>query len=66
MPTFRENIEKSDFSKIKAWLVNKIHKHVRRYDSLDSMLEDQVGEKLNLIKYSIDYLTKKYSDIYKL
>ena len=65
LPTFREDIENGDFSKIKAWLVNKVHKHGRRYDSLDSMLEDQVGEKLNP-KYFIDYLTKKYSDIYKL
>jgi len=58
-------IEKGDFQPIKDWLNIKIHKHGRRYKSLDSMLDDQLGEPLNP-KYFIDYLTNKYTDLYKL
>jgi len=65
LPTFRSDIEKGDFAKIKAWLVKKVHSHGRRYASLDAMLEDQLGEKLNP-KYFIDYLTNKYSELYQL
>jgi carboxypeptidase Taq len=65
LPTFRSDIEKGDFAKIKAWLVEKVHSHGRRYESLDAMLEDQLGEKLNP-KYFIDYLTSKYSELYQL
>ena len=59
------NIESGDFEPIKAWLKEKVHKHGKRYESLDSMLKDQLGEELNP-KYFIDYLTTKYSDLYKL
>ncbi len=65
LPTFREDIENGEFGKIKEWLVKKIHSHGRRYTSLDAMLEDQVGEPLNP-KYFIDYLTNKYTDLYKV
>lgn len=61
---FDEKIATGEFAPIKAWLKDKIHRHGRRYASLDALLEDQVGEKLNP-KYFIDYLTKKYSDIYQ-
>lgn len=63
VPSFRNDIEHGDFSKIKSWLTEKVHKHGRRYESLDAMLEDQLGEKLNP-KYFIEYLTSKYSDLY--
>lgn len=62
---FDTKIENGEFEEIKAWLVNKVHRHGSRYESLDALLEDQVGEKLNP-KYFIDYLTIKYSDLYKL
>lgn len=65
LPSFRSDIENNEFEKIKAWLVEKVHKHGRRYESLDAMLEDQLGEKLNP-KYFIDYLTNKYCDLYKV
>lgn len=58
-------IETGDFGPIKDWLGEKIHKHGKRYDSLDDMLEDQLGEPLNP-KYFIEYLTTKYSDLYNL
>ncbi len=65
IPDIEEKIESGDFEPIKEWLSTKIHKHGRRYESLDSMLEDQLGEALNP-KYFIDYLTTKYTELYKL
>jgi carboxypeptidase Taq len=64
-PDLDERIEQGEFQEIKAWLTDKIHRHGKRYPSLDAMLEDQLGEPLSP-KYFIDYLTEKYTDIYKL
>ena len=65
IPDIEAKIESGDFQPIKDWLKDKVHKHGRRYASLDSMLEDQLGEPLNP-KYFIDYLTNKYTDLYQL
>jgi Zn-dependent M32 family carboxypeptidase len=65
IPEMSQLIEKGEFSKIREWLTEKIHRHGRRYKSLDELLEAQLGEKLNP-QYFIDYLIKKYTDIYKL
>lgn len=62
-PSMYEDIEQGQFSTIKKWLQEKVHKHGKRYKSLDLLLEDQVGEPLNP-KYFIDYLTKKYKALY--
>ena len=58
-------VKNGEFSAIKTWLTDKVHRHGRRYDSLDALLLDQVGETLNP-KYFIQYLTEKYSDLYQL
>lgn len=60
-----ELIEKGEFSEIKQWLTAKIHRHGKRYQSLDALLEDEIGERLNP-KYFIQYLQDKYTDLYKL
>ena len=65
IPDMDERMERGDFSEMKAWLTDKIHRHGKRYPSLDAMLQDQLGEKLNP-KYFIDYLTTKYRDLFKL
>ena len=65
MPDFEAKIAAGEFSEIKAWLTDKVHKHGKFYKSLDDHLEAQLGEKLNP-KYLINYLTKKYTAIYKL
>lgn len=65
IPDIESKIESGEFGPIKVWLKTKVHQHGRRYASLDSMLEDQLGEPLNP-KYYIDYLTNKYTDLYKL
>ena len=58
-------IEKGSFTEIKQWLTTKVHRHGRRYTSLDELLQDQVGEKLNP-SYFIEYLTEKYTELYQL
>ena len=65
IPDIESKIENGDFGPIKEWLNEKIHRHGRRYTSLDEMLEDQVGEPLNPT-YFIDYLTTKYTELYQL
>lgn len=60
-----QKIEKGEFSEIRDWLTSKVHRHGRRYASLDALLEDQLGEPLNP-QYFIDYLTNKYADLYNL
>lgn len=63
-PDMYQNIEKGEFGSIKAWLNDKVHRHGKRYDSLDCLLKDQVGEALNP-QYFINYLTMKYKALYK-
>jgi carboxypeptidase Taq len=60
-----EMIEKGEFEEIKNWLTRKVHQHGKRYKSLDALLEDQVGEKLNP-QYFINYLDEKYKSLYHL
>ena len=60
-----ELCKQGDFAPIKAWLTDKVHRHGQRYQSLDALLEDQLGEKLNP-KYFVDYLTQKYTELYEL
>eukprot|EP00554_Chaetoceros_debilis_P015936 CAMPEP_0194123872 /NCGR_PEP_ID=MMETSP0150-20130528/56333_1 /TAXON_ID=122233 /ORGANISM="Chaetoceros debilis, Strain MM31A-1" /LENGTH=581 /DNA_ID=CAMNT_0038817325 /DNA_START=55 /DNA_END=1797 /DNA_ORIENTATION=+ len=56
VPNFHDDIANGEFENIKNWLTEKVHKHGRRYESLDAMLEDQLGEPLNP-SYLINYLT---------
>lgn len=65
IPDMDEKIANGDFADIKAWLTAKIHKHGKKYKSLDEHLEAEIGEKLNP-KYFIDYLTNKYTELYKV
>ncbi|EJK47786.1 hypothetical protein THAOC_33477 [Thalassiosira oceanica] len=58
-------VAKGEFKEIREWLTNKIHKHGKRYKSLDDLLLAETGEILNP-KYFVEYLTKKYSELYKI
>jgi Zn-dependent M32 family carboxypeptidase len=58
-------IEEGKFDDIRVWLTRKVHVHGKRYKSLDELLVAEVGEPLST-KYFIDYLTNKYSDLYKI
>lgn len=64
-PSMYKDISNGEFVKIKKWLNEKVHCHGKRYESLDDLLIDQVGEPLNP-QYFIDYLTNKYKALYKL
>jgi len=64
LPNMDDMIESGNFAPIKAWLTDKVHRHGKRYKSLDELLESQLGEKLNP-EYFIDYLTDKYTELYK-
>ena len=59
-----KEIENGDFSKISEWLKEKIHKHGRKFTSED-IIKKICGEGLNLDSY-LDYLRKKYSEIYNI
>ncbi|CAJ1950132.1 unnamed protein product [Cylindrotheca closterium] len=65
IPNIESKVESGEFTEIKEWLTNKIHRHGRRYESLDALLKDQIGEELNP-DYFIEYLTTKYSELYNL
>ena len=57
-------IGNGDFVELLDWLRNKIHKHGERYDA-KVLCERITGEELNF-KYFMEYVIKKYSNIYKL
>lgn len=65
LPEFDNMIANGEFTAIREWLTEKVHKHGKRYASLDDLLVAEVGEKLNS-KYFIEYLTEKYSELYKI
>lgn len=57
-----EEIEKGNFKIFRKWLRNNIHIYGKLYTA-EELVKKVTGEELN-IKYFIDYLTKKYSQIY--
>jgi carboxypeptidase Taq len=63
IPDMYNLIEEGKFDSIKQWLTDKVHRHGKRYKSLDDLLEAQVGEKLDP-KYFINYLETKYKNLY--
>ena len=65
IPDMYDMIKVGKFDDIRGWLTRKVHVHGKRYKSLDDLLIAEVGEPLNT-KYFIDYLTKKYTDLYKI
>ena len=65
IPNMDNMIEEGKFDEIREWLRKKVHVHGKRYKSLDDLLLAEVGEPLNT-KYFIDYLTAKYSNLYKI
>ena len=63
-----DNIEnkilKGDTSELLVWLRNNIHRYGEKYDA-NVLCKRITGEELNF-KYFMEYVTKKYSDIYDL
>ncbi|ULT55371.1 carboxypeptidase M32 [Neobacillus drentensis] len=64
IPEFNRLVENGEFLPIKSWLTEKIHQYGKLKKPLE-ILQDVTGEGLNP-NYLIDYLYKKYSDVYKL
>jgi carboxypeptidase Taq len=59
-----EHIRAGEFKPLLAWLRKNIHRHGRKFDPQDLMIR-ATGSKISPEPY-IRYLTKKYSEIYKL
>ncbi|KKT80970.1 MAG: hypothetical protein A3B99_01475 [Candidatus Yanofskybacteria bacterium RIFCSPHIGHO2_02_FULL_44_12b] len=59
-----EEIASGHFGNLLSWLRKNIHIHGRLY-SADELVQRATGEKLSS-KYFIDYITQKYSEIYRL
>lgn len=59
-----ELISNNQFDKIRNWLTENIHQHGKMKKPLE-IVEDVTKEKLNS-DYLVNYLTKKYSEIYNL
>lgn len=64
IPDYYKQIENGEFSQIHEWLKENIHKHGAAYEP-SKLIRMVTGEELTA-KYFIEYLNKKYSEIYKL
>ncbi len=64
LPNFDELLEQGNLVVVREWLTENIHRHGRLKKPLE-ILNDVTGDGLNAA-HLIKYLTKKYSDIYKL
>ncbi len=62
MPDIAQRIVKGDFSSLNDWLKSHIHQHGAVYLP-EELVKKVTGEELT-VKYFIDYLNNKYSDIY--
>ncbi|MFX0091407.1 MAG: carboxypeptidase M32 [Candidatus Hodarchaeota archaeon] len=62
LPNFSDLIEQGKISPIKAWLNEKVHSLSNLYDPLD-LVKRVTGKALNISDH-INYLEKKYSEIY--
>jgi carboxypeptidase Taq len=64
IPNLYPQISQGNFSDIHNWLTEKVHKHGSVYKP-DELIKRITGEELKS-KYFINYLNKKYSEIYNL
>jgi len=63
-PTIVNEVERADFKNIISWLNENIHKYGRKMNA-DEIIKNICGEGLNSNVY-INYLNKKYCDIYRI
>lgn len=64
IPDFYQLISKGEFTKILDYLREKIYKHGKMLEPND-IIKDVTGEEING-KYLVDYLEKKYKEIYNI
>jgi carboxypeptidase Taq len=59
---WRDNISKGDFSKVKKWLIKKVHSYGNLYDPSD-LIKIITGKEL-VVKPYLNYLHEKYLELY--
>lgn len=64
MPDFEEKLSRGELYPIKEWLSEKIHRHGKMKKPME-IIREVTGEGVNA-KYLVEYLQKKYRDIYRL
>jgi carboxypeptidase Taq len=64
IPNLWDNFKKGEFLPLKDWLNDKVHKHGRYYDP-EKLIEVISGAPLSADPF-MNYLEKKYAEIYKL
>lgn len=64
MPNYTEDIKNGKLDAVHEWLKENIHKYGSVYKPTE-IIKKVTGEELNA-KYFIDYLNKKYSEVYNL
>jgi len=64
IPDLDDQIRKGNFSELLGWLRKNIHQHGRKFEP-QVLVEAVTGSKITPEPY-VRYLTKKYSEIYKL
>jgi len=62
MPDWKNHAAKGNFQPIKQWLTKNVHSYGNLYDPPD-LIKKITGEQIN-VKHYLEYLNKKYSDLY--
>ena len=65
IPGLRTKLAQGEFTTLREWLREKIHKSGSRHESMDALLEEVTGKPLDPTIYT-SYLQRKYTDLYKL
>ncbi len=63
IPQLDKQLARGNFKPVSSWLREKIHVHGKTYSS-EALVKEVTGEHLQ-IRYFTDYLTKKYTQVYK-
>ena len=62
IPNLDEQIEKAEFKPLLGWLVEKVHRHAAKFECQE-LVQRVTGSKIDPQPY-LNYLEKKYTDIY--
>jgi len=65
IPDLNDKIKAGKFTELKSWLNKNIHEKGSLYTSGDELCKVVTGEPLNSKVY-LEYITKKYHELYKL
>jgi len=65
IPDLSDKISRGEFPPLRKWLLEKIHKRGSVLDSGEKLANEVTGRELD-VKLFLQYLEKKYSEIYHL